>query len=147
MMRRLGMLVVALVVAQLVARQIVRAAPEPVRLGTVVFNSPGKDTWSNASLNAEYVVVRNATSTPKCISGYTLADLAGHLYTFRDLCLGGYAAVTLHTGRGTDTGTDRYWGSRNYIWNNDGDEATLRDASGSLVDDCSWPAGTAAVAC
>jgi hypothetical protein len=147
MMRRLGMLLVALVVAQVVARQIVRAGAEPIRLGTVVFNSPGKDTRTNASLNAEYVVVRNPTFSRQCITGWTVADLAGHVYTFRDLCLSGYGTVTLHTGRGTDTYNDRFWGSRSYIWNNDGDEVSLRNAAGSTIDHCSWPAGTAAVAC
>lgn len=30
-----------------------------------------------------------------------------------------------------------YWGSGNYIWNNTGDTATLRNASGKTVDTCS----------
>jgi hypothetical protein len=44
----------------------------------------------------------------------------------------------LHTGKGTNTTTNRYWGSGNYIWNNNGDAAYLRNASGKAVDNCSW---------
>jgi hypothetical protein len=43
------------------------------------------------------------------------------------------ATVTVYSGRGTTSATRRYWG-RSYgaIWNNDGDTAYLRNASGTL---------------
>jgi hypothetical protein len=42
-----------------------------------------------------------------------------------------------------------YWGSGNYIWNNTGDTATLRNASGKTLDTCSWTykSGRAWVGC
>jgi len=42
--------------------------------------------------------------------------------------------VTLHTGDGTNSATDLYWGSKRPIWNNDGDTASLYDHNGRLVD-------------
>ena len=46
--------------------------------------------------------------------------------------------VKIHTGDGNNTSTDRYWGSGNYIWNNAGDTATLKDAKGKKLDTCSY---------
>ena len=44
----------------------------------------------------------------------------------------------LHTGSGKADSRNRYWGSKNYIWNNTGDTAYLRNAKGTTVDTCSW---------
>jgi hypothetical protein len=34
--------------------------------------------------------------------------------------------------------TNRYWRSDGYIWNNDGDRATLKKPGGTVVDRCSY---------
>jgi hypothetical protein len=34
---------------------------------------------------------------------------------------------------GNDTSEDLFWNRSSSIWNNDGDVATLRDASGNLI--------------
>jgi hypothetical protein len=47
--------------------------------------------------------------------------------------------VTVHTGSGTDTATDRYWGYGSPVWNNDGDTATLRTADGTVVVEATYP--------
>ena len=41
---------------------------------------------------------------------------------------------TVHTGSGSNTARHRYWRSDAYIWNNDGDRATLRNRAGRRVD-------------
>jgi len=41
--------------------------------------------------------------------------------------------VTLHTGSGTDSETDLYWGSGSPIWNNDGDTVTVRNGDDAVV--------------
>jgi hypothetical protein len=46
--------------------------------------------------------------------------------------------VTVHTGTGTNTIRHRYWRSANYIWNNDRDTATLKNAAGVVKDRCSY---------
>ena len=102
------------------------------------YDSPGSDTGSNTSLNAEYVVLKNYGTTTKTLTGWTLRDKAGHVYTFGTFTLAGGAYVTIHTGSGTNTASHRYWGSRAYIWNNTGDTAYLRGADGTAKDDCTW---------
>ena len=42
---------------------------------------------------------------------------------------------------GTDGSPDyqhRYWGMAWYVWNNSGDTAYVRNASGTLIDSCTW---------
>ena len=46
--------------------------------------------------------------------------------------------MKIHTGKGANTQTDRYWGKSWYVWNNTGDTATLRDARGRLLDRCTY---------
>lgn len=113
-------------------------AASAVQLGRIQYDSPGADTRSNASLNAEYVTITNVSSANRSLTGYTVRDAQSHVYTFGSFTLRARRSVRLHTGRGTNTSTDRYWGSRNYIWNNGGDKATLKSRSGVTVDTCSW---------
>lgn len=47
-------------------------------------------------------------------------------------------SVTLHTGKGTNTATNLYWGRSSYVWNNTGDTATLKNAAGTTEDTCNW---------
>lgn len=46
--------------------------------------------------------------------------------------------MTVHTGKGRNTTTHRYWGRRAYVWNNTGDTAYLRYPNGKTADTCSW---------
>jgi hypothetical protein len=113
-------------------------AASPLQFGRMQYDSPGSDTRTNTSLNAEYVVIRNLTTTTRCLTGWTVRDAAAHVYTFGTFCLGGGRSVYLHTGRGTNTSLHRYWNSGNYIWNNPGDRAWLRNGSGTQMDYCAW---------
>ena len=73
------------------------------------------------------------------MTGWTLSDEAGHVYTFPSgFILDAGATVTIYTGSGTDTQDKLYWGSSSPIWNNDGDTAYLKDNEGKLVDSWSW---------
>ncbi|HEX8093838.1 lamin tail domain-containing protein [Jatrophihabitans sp.] len=102
-------------------------------------NSPGSDTGTNYSLNGEYVVISNSSYTASyTLTGYTISDRSAHVYRFRTFVLRPRASVTLHTGSGTNTSTNLYWGSRAYIWNNTGDTAYLKNSVGTLRDSCSW---------
>jgi hypothetical protein len=49
-----------------------QAAPATVYIYKVYYNSPGSDTGSNTSLNAEYVVIRNGDNVSHSVSGWTL---------------------------------------------------------------------------
>jgi Lamin Tail Domain len=118
-----------------------------VQISKISYDSPGSDTGANSSLNAEWVQLHNRCATAKSLSGWTIRDVASHVYKFGSYTLkaGGY--VKVHTGRGSNTGADRYWGQGWYIWNNTGDTATLKAATGSLLDSCRFSGGGATVAC
>lgn len=111
-----------------------------VNISRVWFDSPGSDTGSSSSLNAEYITLKNYGTTSKTITGWTIVDAANHRYTFGTFALAGGASVTVHTGRGTNSSSHRYWGSGSYIWNNTGDKASLYSApsGGTLKDSCTF---------
>lgn len=111
-----------------------------VRLAVIFFNSPGPDTGTNRSLNGEWVRIRNVTRTRRTITGWTLRDAASHVYRFPRFSLAAGSTATVHTGSGRNTASRLFWGSSTYIWNNDGDRATLRNARGTVVDRCSYTA-------
>lgn len=109
-----------------------------VHLYKIYYDSPGKDTRSNSSLNAEYVQIRNTTGKGVSLKGWTLVDASRHKYTFGKYTLGAGKTVTVRTGRGTDTAATRYQNRRAYVWNNDKDKATLTTSSGKVRDTCSY---------
>jgi len=80
----------------------------------------------------EYVVIQNLGGAGT-MTGWTLEDLASHVYTFGSVSLEGGATVRVWTSCGTDTLTDVYQCSGSPIWNNDGDTAFLRNENGALV--------------
>jgi hypothetical protein len=126
----------------LVAATPAEAATPAVLISKVYYNSPGTDNRTNTSLNAEWVRMTNKRTYTINLRGWTLRDRAGHVYTFlSNYYLGAGKNVYVHTGHGTNGVPDyqhRYWGSGNYIWNNTGDTAYLRNASGSAIDSCAW---------
>jgi len=102
----------------------------------VHYDAEGND-WDN--LNDEYAVIKNDGSTGADMTGWTLRDVANHVYAFPSgFTLAAGTSVTIHTGSGTDTSDHLYWGSGAPIWNNDHDTAYLRDGNGDLVDSYSW---------
>ncbi|MFB9394156.1 lamin tail domain-containing protein [Streptomyces coeruleoprunus] len=109
-----------------------------VHLYKIYYDSPGTDRGANSSLNAEWVQVRNTTGAAVNLRGWTLRDAAGHVYTFGAYTLAKGATVTVRTGKGTNTSTNRYWGRTWYVWNNDKDAATLKRANGTVADTCSY---------
>lgn len=93
----------------------------------------------NENLNDEYVTFTNTGSETLDLSGWTVSDEAGHTYTFPDgASLAADETVTLHTGSGSDTASDRYWGSSSAVWNNGGDTVMVKDDSGTLVTSKSY---------
>ena len=141
----------ALATAGLASVGVLAAAPaeaaSSIQFRTIYVNSPGSDTYSNSSLNAEYATLKNTSTSTKTLTGMTVRDTSGHVYTFGTFKLTAGASVRLHTGRGTNTASHRYWGSGNYIWNNSGDTARLRSSSGITLDTCSWGTMSSTKAC
>ncbi|MEU7902861.1 lamin tail domain-containing protein [Actinoplanes sp. NPDC049118] len=122
-----------------------------VQFSKIVYNSPGKDTGSNTSLNAEYVRLLNKTKATINLKGWTIRDAAGHVYTVNtDQRVAAGKYVYLHTGKGTNGKPDsrhRYWNRTGYVWNNGGDTAYLRTSSGKSIDSCKWTSGKGQTYC
>jgi Lamin Tail Domain len=109
---RLGATVAALVavsVGTTVAVATPAQAATAVKISRIYCNSPGTDNRSNTSLNAEYVTLQNLTTRTQMITGWTIRDAAGHVYTFPTTSIPAGRTVTLHTGKGTNTSASRYW--------------------------------------
>jgi len=83
------------------------------------------------TLNAEWVVVRNAGTEPLSLSNWQLKDSDGNFFTFPNLTLNSNGAVQVHTIAGTNTVIDLYWGETDPVWQS-GEEAELLDPSGNV---------------
>lgn len=108
----------------------------PLKITRLNANAEADDRYN---LNGEYVRICNISSRVLNLKGFSLADQNGHHYTFtKGLLRPGYTAL-LFTGAGQDAveGVDQlrfFWGSRNPIWNNKGERASLRDPQGELIN-------------
>jgi competence protein ComEC len=98
---------------------------------TVHADAGGADS---ENLNDEYIVFTNTGTEELDLSGHTVSDAAGHTYTVPEgVTLEPDATLTVHTGTGTDTETDLYWGSGSPIWNNGGDTVTVTAPDGTVI--------------
>ena len=109
-----------------------------IRVSRIYYNSPGPDTATNQSLNAEFVRLKNTSRTVRQLRGWRISDSDGHAYRFGALRLRPGASVTVHSGRGRDTRTDRYWNRRGYIWDNTRELVRVHSTHGRLADQCRY---------
>jgi hypothetical protein len=137
-MRRIIILGLA-VLGLVLTIQLPAQASARIQLGEIWYNSPGSDRGGATSLNHEWVQLHNTSGARITMTGWTLRDVAHHVFTFGTFTIKPHAYVKIHTGPGRDTQTDLYWGSGWYIWNNTGDTAILRDNHGHQLDKCTFP--------
>ena len=81
------------------------------------------------------------------MTGWTIRDTSSHVYKFGSFKLRAGHSVTVHTGKGSNTAKDLYWRSDEYIWNNDGDRAKLKNKAGDVIDTCSYSGAGSSVSC
>jgi hypothetical protein len=119
------------------------AATPRIEITRVNYDPPGTDVRTNEQLNDEWVRLTSRRSFSINLKGWTLRDRGGiHIYRFSsNFWLGPGRSVLIHTGDGTNNSAHRFWGMGNFVWNNDGDWATLRNPSGKIVDRCMWDGG------
>ena len=111
--------------------------PNPSGTGDIAVQNVHADASGSDTdnLNDEYVVFENTGSGSLDLSGYTVEDEAAHTYAFPSgFTLDAGTTVTLHSGSGTDSSSDLYWGSGSAIWNNSGDTVYVFDETGSQVE-------------
>jgi hypothetical protein len=136
--RPLPLAAAALAAAAVLAPTLPAHAAPAVQITKVFYDSPGSDRRSNTSLNGEYVTIYNATTRPIDLEGWTVKDKTGYTYEISGVILGAKKKLTIRSGQGSDGTTTVYWGRRAYVWNNDRDTAYVRNASGKLIDSCSY---------
>ena len=104
----------------------------PTGLSVEVFaDAPGND---HQNRNGEYAVLRSTLSNSVDIGSWTLCDAANHCFRFpAGSVLRASGQITIFTGSGQNDGLRFYMGSGRAVWNNNGDTATLYDASGAVV--------------
>jgi len=119
-----------------------------VRITKIAFDPAGADSpVTNAKLNAEWIRVTNHFHTARKLTGWKIRDASGHVYKFGTLKLAAGASVRLHTGKGTNTKSNRYWKRSNYVWNNGGDTAVLKNAGGTVIDRCTYNGSGSSTSC
>jgi hypothetical protein len=138
--------------AVLVAMTMVVAAAAPalarIKVASIHYESPGPDTGSNASLNAEFITIKNTGSHVKRLRGWTLVDKrtvaegGNDVFRFPRYRLRPGHTVRIHTGQGTRNPGDLYWGKRHYVWGDDADTAYLFNRAGVRVDRCHYVSTT-----
>ncbi len=95
----------------------------------------------STNLNDEWVRFTNVGREPLDLDGWMVRDeSSSHRYRFSDLVLGVGAAVTLRSGCGVDSASERFWCvSGSAIWNNSGDTVFLQDPAGNVVAQLGYP--------
>jgi hypothetical protein len=97
----------------------------------------------NAQVNAEYLVVKNTASRAKNVRGWFIREKKlKRTFTFPSFTLCGGCSVKIHSGHGSNTATDLYWGRSAGAWVDSGDKAILHRASGLVHDTCTYPKPT-----
>ena len=99
-----------------------------IKNASFVAPSPEKE-----NLNGEWVEIANEGSSDQSLDMWILEDKDNHTYSFKNFILKAGASAKVHSGKGEDTLADLYWGRSSPVWNNDGDIATLKDASGEVM--------------
>ncbi len=111
-------------------------APLPVITGTAStalgdFFVTIRDIQSPGSLVGEQVILTNLSGQVN-LAGWTMTDGEGNQFVFPSLSLLSKGEVTVHTGKGTNTQTDLYWGQTQPRWAS-GKVAYLRDPAGKVI--------------
>lgn len=103
-----------------------------IRISAVQFDAPGDD---RQNLNGEWVRLTNTGADVVLLAGWTLSDASTRdLYTFPAFLLMPGGQVTVHAGSGTMNNTALFMGKTAPVFANTGDEAVLRDGSGTIID-------------
>lgn len=99
-------------------------------------NADGDD---RENVNGEYLRVCNISSTPIDLAGYRIAEISGRAWELPPVIIPPGNTFKLHSGAGVNqiVPTEQialYLGSRDPIWNNGEDRATIYDRYGRVID-------------
>ena len=100
-----------------------RCPPPPPAVRVTDYNGP--DEW---------VELTNEGGKRVDLTRWQVEDLEGDAYTFLGFGLDAGESVVVHTGHGTDTDTDVFWGRNDNVWNNEMEQVFVRDPEGNEID-------------
>lgn len=116
-----------------------------VRIDKIVYDPPGSDSFPepNSDINKELVkICNNSSAGSRSLRRWRLRDRGpDHTYRFGRFRLRAGQCVKVHTGKGKRDRHNLYWGLDSYVWNNDGDRATLVKRGGDIADRCGYKGG------
>jgi micrococcal nuclease len=121
---------ISLAVLILGAALVQGAAESGIAITNANFAAPSPE---KENLDEEWVEISNLGTSDVSLAGWTLEDAQNHTYKFPDFSMTAGAKAKIRTGMGNDTSEDLFWNRGSSIWNNGGDVATLKDASGKMV--------------
>ena len=136
-----GRLALAVVVGLIASMMFAGAAVARIRIQKIVYDPAGPDYTSQEQLNDEIVVIHNTGNRARNLRRWKLVDTDGHRFVFPDINIGPDRYLRVHTGSGNNNPGDVYWDQGNFVWDNDGDTARLRNRDGDSVDQCSYSGG------
>ena len=119
-------------------------ASGPVKIAKIHYGQTG------TNLNTEYIVFKNTSASAVQLKGWEIISAPStdnQHYFFPRTKVGAGKTVTLYTGSGANAPGKRYWGATSSRWNNDGDKAVLKNASGTIVDTCQYAGGGTTAFC
>jgi hypothetical protein len=137
-------------VACLVAVVSTFAQPSPALAGSTIKITKIHYAQTGTNLNTEYIVFKNVSGSRIQMKGWKIVSAPStdhQFYVFPRTPVASGATVTLYSGSGTNSAGKRYWGSSTPKWNNDGDKAVLKNASGTTVDTCQYAGGGTTAYC
>lgn len=119
-------------------------SPIPTEPVTVTQGSEGSVSITAViapgDLEDEAIQIVNTTPNPIALLGWKVADLQGHVYTFKQVTLfGDGAGILFHTTAGRDGATDVYWGLAEPVWE-PGELVTLLDGQDTIIATFTVPA-------
>jgi len=86
--------------------------PAPTQTPTPTTSGTSDVYISGISLEDEWVKITNRGSSVNLNGWYIQDDDENHTFTFPSITLASGSTVTLHSGKGTDTSTELYWGEQ-----------------------------------
>ena len=114
--------------------------PSIVSTYTTSNSSPYAPSLIITGLNLadEYVTIQNTGNLAVSLDGWTLQDSGvNNVYTFPAIVLASGDTITVYSHASGPIGTNEIYWTTAYVWNNDGDTASLYNPQGQLVSSLS----------
>jgi len=93
---------------------------------------------SGDQLEREYMSIKNYGTSAADLTGWTVRDQQGDVYTFPAFTLEVGGLVKIYSGSGSDSTSHLYWMRSHPVWNDHTDRAQLSDPAGLLRDRCAY---------